>query len=999
MSAIASRLPRASGKGDCAVFRESSHRHNRRIGFLSIIIVIAIALPLPLMPNVATAAANQPAATADFEPLPNFDARSLRARRVQQTNVEQQKQRLALAPAARDHVTLSWNDEMDTPHHLFSLAAPLTPASGDDALTIAQRFVRDNRALFAINQDELNQARVSARTTDERDGLTRLALEQRVNRLRVVDAEMLFVLDRDGRVLSTSGSFMPAIARRAPDPHPAFPAERALHRAAEMCDAPLTAPVTIRTEKLSARDRITFASDEVDSRSEASLVYYPLTRDDVRLAYQVLLYGVPTALDAYLILIDAKTGEALRRDSLTYAMAAPQGRVFIKENPVVAGNRELVSFAGDPTASPQGWVGGGRTEGNNATVLFNPELVVGTIINANANGNFDFPLDLAPTRSPLSSSDASATNLFYWVNVAHDRFYALGFNETARNFQADNLGKGGAGGDSVRAETLRGAALDPSKTKQLVRNNAYFSSSLDGTPPLLAMLMWDATMNNQPASLDSSYDAGVIIHEYTHGVSTRLAGTDNALGLRSSQGGGMGEGWSDFFAMSFLAESDAPLDGSFATGSYMTQRARGVRAYPYSTSIDANPLAFGDLRANTEVHAMGTVWCAMLWEMRQAFIARDGFDAGRTAAERLVINGLKLIPLTPSFVDARNAILLADKATNSGANQELIWRAFAKRGLGQSASTSLTAPGAGFRLAAVEGYDIPPEVSAGALMVNDRPPHVAVIGEALPLVVVDRDLLDQSALDVRATNTRTGEAVTLRLAANAPGQFVGAARVARAEADGDPDAGIAAQPGDQIAITYGNARNETGAAEIVEVRATVARRVTLYATDFEQDALDWTLQSDWHLTKRRAASAVYSLYFAKQKGRHENKSFTRNGSFGIAYSPGADLQHLIKPQLEFDYYFSGATESPSDLLALGARNYPFIGGGTTVADEPLLPLVFDLKPDAEPAFKSLKIDLQYIGRARAYLSFTFTASRIEVSRKNLEGVYLDNLRITALAMQ
>lgn len=981
------------------MFCDLAHRHNRRIGFWSIIIILTLAVPLPLTATVATVSANQPEAPADVESLPNFDARSLRTRRVQQANVEQKKQRLALAPGARDHITLAWNDEMDTPHHLFSLAAPLTPASSDDAVTIAQRFVRDNRALFAINQDELNEARVSARTTDERDGWTRLALEQRVNRLRVCDGEMLFILDRQGRVLSTSGSFIPAIARRAPDPQPAFAAERALHRAAELCGAQLTASVTMTTEKLAARDRITFASDEVDSRSEASLVYYPLTRDDVRLAYQVLLYGVPSALDGYLILLDAKTGEALRRDSLTYAMAAPQGRVFSKENPVVAGNREMVSFAGDAFASPQGWVGNGRTEGNNATVWFNPELDGGTLIKANADGNFDFPLDLSPTRSPLESSDASATNLFYWVNLAHDRFYALGFNEAARNFQADNLGKGGASGDPVRAETLRGAAFDPAKTRQLVRNNAYFSTSLDGTPPLLAMLMWDATVNNQPASLDSSYDAGVIIHEYTHGVSTRLAGTDNALGLRSSQGGGMGEGWSDFFAMSFLAERDAPLDGSFATGSYIIQRARGVRAYPYSTSFDANPLAFGDLRANTEVHAIGTLWCAMLWEVRQAFIARYGFDAGRPAVERLIINGLKLTPLTPTFIDARDAILLADKATNDGTNQELIWRAFAKRGLGQSAATSLVAPGVGFRLAAVEGYDIPPEVSAGALMINDRPPQLAVIGETLPLVVVDRDLRGQSALEVRATNTRTGEAVMLTLTASVPGKFVGAAPIAPAGADGGPGTRVAAQPGDEIIITYGNASNEMGAAENLAVRATAARRVTVYESDFEQAAPGWTLQGDWHLTTRRAADADYSLYFAKQKGKHEKKSFTKEGSFGVAYSPGADLQNLVKPQLEFAYYFSGTTQSPADLLSLGARNYPFIGGGTTIADEPPLPLAFDLQPDAEPAFKSVKIDLQYIGRARAYLSFTFTASRIEMNRKKLEGVYLDNLRITALSTQ
>ncbi|HEY9232428.1 MAG TPA: M36 family metallopeptidase, partial [Blastocatellia bacterium] len=574
--------------------------------------------------------------------------------------------------------TLRWNDWLDAPHHLFSLNAPLTAPSSDDAVTVARRFVEANHALYGIERAELDEARVAALEGDQ--GFTRLALEQRIGGLRVFDSEMLFVLDAARRVVAASGSFVPHLARRAPEIAVQLSAADALHQAALTCGTRLMAPVTFTTERLPARERVVFASDEVDSRSEASLVYYPITRDEVRLAYQVLLYGVPSRTDGYLILIDAQSGEALRRDALTLSFAAPMARVFTQESPL-GGEREMVALAGDTTASPQGWVSADRSEGNNARVYFNPDLNGGNTVQATSNGTFDFPLDLA--RSPLDSSDASAANLFYWVNVAHDHFYALGFNEAARNFQIDNFGKGGAANDPVRADTLRGARVDPA-SGQTVRNNAYFTPTLDGTPPLLAMLMWTNTVDGVSRDLDSSYDAGVIVHEYTHGVSTRLAGTDNAIGLRSNQGNGMGEGWSDFFAMSFLTPADKALDAPAPTGAYITQRARGVRAYPYCTRPDVDPLTFGDIRFNTEIHAMGTVWCSMLWDLRQSFIKRYGFDAGRTAAERLVINGLKVTPLSPSFIDARDAILLADKTTNRGANQDLIWRAFAGRGLGRS---------------------------------------------------------------------------------------------------------------------------------------------------------------------------------------------------------------------------------------------------------------------------------------------------------------------------
>jgi hypothetical protein len=753
------------------------------------------------------------------------------------------------------------------------------------------------------------------------------------------------------------------------------------------------APVTSTVERLAARERVVFASTEVDSRSEASLVYYPLTRNDVRLAYQVLLYGVPSPIDAYLVLLDAETGEALRRDALTLSFAAPMARVFTKENPM-AGEREMVPMGGDPTASPQGWVGADRTEGNNTRVYFNPELTGGDTVQA-VGGAFDFALDL--TRSPLASSDASATNLFYWVNFAHDRFSALGFNEAARNFQSDNFGKGGAAGDAVRADTLRGAKVDPTGA-QLVRNNAYFTPTVEGTQPLLAMLMWNSLANGQPQDLDASYDAGVILHEYTHGVSTRLSGTDNAIGLRSSQGGGMGEGWSDFFAMSFLTPSDIPLDAPVATGTYVTQRARGVRAYPYCTRVDVNPLTFGDIRFNTEVHAQGTVWCTILWDLRQAFIRQYGFDAGRTAVERLVLNGLKVTPLTPSFVDARDAILLADRTTNKGANQELIWRAFAGRGLGQSATAQLASSGSGYRLTASEGYDVPADVTAGALMINERPGAPLVIGETANLMLSDRDLMNTATVEVHVKNERLGSDTPVMLRADAPGHFMASLPVLAPEADGGPAARVIAEAGDEIVFSYVNARNDAAQPEVIETRAITGRRVTLYSLDFGQDAPGWTLFGNWHLTTRRAASAPQSLYFAKRKGSEESRSFTPAGSSGTAYAPQVDLATLAKPQLEFDYYFSGSVQSPADILTLAARNYPFIGSVTTVGDAPPLALAYDLRPDADPAFRRANVDLHFLGSTQAYLSFAFTASTADVPRKRLEGFYLDNVRVTAVSI-
>ena len=53
---------------------------------------------------------------------------------------------------------------------------------------------------------------------------------------------------------------------------------------------------------------------------------------------------------------------------------------------------------------------------------------------------------------------------------------------------------------------------------------------------------------------------------------------------------------------------------------------------------------------------------------------------------QLVIDGMKLQPCSPGFVDGRDAILAADELLTGGDNQCEIWAGFAKRGLGTGAS-------------------------------------------------------------------------------------------------------------------------------------------------------------------------------------------------------------------------------------------------------------------------------------------------------------------------
>src|SRR5690606_41997437 len=78
-------------------------------------------------------------------------------------------------------------------------------------------------------------------------------------------------------------------------------------------------------------------------------------------------------------------------------------------------------------------------------------------------------------------------------------------------------------------------------------------------------------------------------------------------------------------------------------------------------------------------------------------------DAGNIQALALVTEGMKLQPCSPGFVDGRDAIFAADQAIYGGANECLLWDAFAKRGLGFSASQGSSSS----RTDGIEAFDTP----------------------------------------------------------------------------------------------------------------------------------------------------------------------------------------------------------------------------------------------------------------------------------------------------
>ncbi len=220
-----------------------------------------------------------------------------------------------------------------------------------------------------------------------------------------------------------------------------------------------------------------------------------------------------------------------------------------------------------------------------------------------------------------------------------------------------------------------------------------------------------------PINRDSDLDAGVIAHEYGHGISNRLTGGPGTVSCLNHDEQA-GEGWSDWWTLSLFP---LPSDTSTTTrgvGNYVTFQpvdASGIRNFPYTTDITVNPQTYADIGDTNIPHGVGEIWAEMLWEMYWNLVDKHGFNpdlyadwttGGNNLAMQLVIDGMKLQPCSPTFVEARDGILDADVALTGGANDDEIWCAFAKRGVGLSASAGGTGVGD-----EIEAFDLPAGVT------------------------------------------------------------------------------------------------------------------------------------------------------------------------------------------------------------------------------------------------------------------------------------------------
>jgi Zn-dependent metalloprotease len=540
--------------------------------------------------------------------------------------------------------------------NFFIDGGTLSDPQSDTADNIARNFLARHGSLFALSSAGAEELKLENEDNDQ--GTTFLNYTQTVGGLKVFEGEVKIVVNKNGEVLNVREGFLaagPALQRKG-----AMSEEKAIAKAFAHAGRNVFPSFVENYSRASATEMSRFANP-LDVNLEEVLSEQNVVRvaGESRLAWHV--YAEVGPEEWYEILLDAYTGELLLRHNL-YLFEA-QGTVYTEAPD--KGARQLVSFVGDTTINTTaGWMGTSTvTTGNNVEAYLDTNADNAPDANNGAglsNGHAtsatqDFTFPFSTTVDPRTQQAAVVTNLFYYNNIMHDFSYNLGFTETARNFQVNNFGRGGIGNDSVRAEAQDGSGT----------NNANFATPPDGQRPRMQQFLFTAPTPDR----DSSVDGDVVFHEYGHGISNRLIG-NGSTALSGTQSGAMGEGWSDYWAIT--------INNDGAVGEYVTNNPAGIRRAAYTVPAAAVHDSYADVGAGGfEVHRDGEVWAATLWDLRT--------QLGAAISDRIVLNGMKFTPTRPSFLNARDGILQADQNLNGGANRCAIWAVFARHGMGVSA--------------------------------------------------------------------------------------------------------------------------------------------------------------------------------------------------------------------------------------------------------------------------------------------------------------------------
>ena len=587
-----------------------------------------------------------------------------------------------LLKASVRNLQIQWSPFTSAPNRIYSLTDTLTGPSTAPPRSIATELLVRNLYLFNLSSNDISEIRFSRDFMTYHNGVRHLTIQQQVKGIDVFGGTVRINIDREGRVLNISGEPISGIQ----------------------------SIVNTDTAVLSDSEALNIAATEanitnISNTRVKGLVFFPLSMSEARLAWRVIVED-RDSINVYQTLVDAVNGSVLWRQNLTQYQ---HGLIYPSDSPdpdtptgssnctpppvpgaypACAEARVDVPFDGgdffSTTDDHYNWW-------NDSTGASDTTTTKSNNVHAKEDqdqddddtegfptvtaSDFSFVVDLAqaPTveDATVQNRSSAIVNAFYWINRIHDIYYSLGFDEAAGNFQSDNFGLGGTGGDPVQADVQDGANTC---------NSGFSSTHDDGDEVRMTMYL----CNNSTPGRDAAFENLIIIHEYTHGLVKRLV----EVGPYKSQSGGLQDGSCDFMGLAITSEPDDDLTLNYPRGQWYYNDVNGNRRQPYSTNQSVFTRTYADISVDDDPWPAGEIWCNTMWMARANLVWKHGFAVGGNTALQLAVDGMKNAPSRPDYLDMRDAILQADNTNNAGVNRCILWDAFARMGMGVSAQST-----------------------------------------------------------------------------------------------------------------------------------------------------------------------------------------------------------------------------------------------------------------------------------------------------------------------
>jgi hypothetical protein len=615
--------------------------------------------------------------------------------------VARQPEARAFELAAPDQTVTDIDGNTHTVRMQTRLDGFLTGPSHRSAMNIALGYVRHHLAPLGLIRADLNTFHLQ-RSYRDITGAHHLYFTQRIAGRQVLGNGLTAAVNRGGHLLAVGGSPMTTKTPIAPV-------------------GPSQELATADAALAQARDSAGGSTDGSDVSADGVTPGLFVAGATARPAWQAIVMSAKTPT---MVVLDAQTGDLLQsRPLVNYDASDSTGKVFTFFPGARKGGTQVrVNFTKRHWLSRTARVLKGNNSHTYSDVNDNNRPSKGEEVRARTPHSWAYPLTpfhLGFARSfcsnpwpcswnpnkPFSwrtNRAQNATQVFYFVNNWHDHLLKapIGFTEAAGNFQKVNRGKAGKDGDPVNTQTDDGANTANGLPDGAHIDNANMGTPPDGRSPQMQMFLqhqpFTSYPNGDPFSPTNVGDeADTVYHEYTHGLSNRLnVDVQGRSTLGGVQAGAMGEAWSDWYAMDYLVDHGLQRDrASNADVRLFVYDGQGVnfdRTEPIDCRVGqrvrlCNGGATGHRGGYTyrdyskvvgipEVHGDGEIWAQTLWSLRHVI--------GSKRSEALVTRAMEIAPYNPSFLDMRNAILVADTSLFQGQQRAKIWRVFASRGMG-----------------------------------------------------------------------------------------------------------------------------------------------------------------------------------------------------------------------------------------------------------------------------------------------------------------------------